>query len=217
MEQYERLSRDSPEHVVEEFGLKFMVNLDDYLDTGLFLDHRMLRREVGELARDKNVLNLFAYTGSFTVHAAAGGARGTTTVDLSQTYLDWAVRNLNANDLGGPQHERFRDDTFQFVRDAIAAGRKWDLVIVDPPTFSNSKRMRGTFDVQRDHAGLLGRIVELVTPGGQMWFSTNRRKFAFDGANISPECTVTETTDQTIPADFSQKRPHRSYRIDVPA
>ncbi len=216
-EQYEKLGRAGEEHMVEEFGLKFLVNLDDYLDTGLFLDHRMLRREVGELAGDKTVLNLFAYTGSFTVHAAAGGARGTTTVDLSQTYLDWARRNLELNELADPKHERFRGDTFQFVRDAFASGRKWDIVVVDPPTFSNSKRMRGTFDVQRDHAGLLGRIVDLVEPGGQIRFSTNRRKFSFDGTSIAADCEVTETTDQTVPADFSQKRPHRSYRIDVPA
>lgn len=216
-EQYEKLGRDGAEHIVEEFGLKFLVNLDDYLDTGLFLDHRLQRREVGALAAGKTLLNLFAYTGSFTVHAAAGGASATTTVDLSQTYLDWTQRNLEMNDLDGPNHERFRDDTFQFVRDAYSSGRKWDIVVVDPPTFSNSKRMRGTFDVQRDHAGLLGRIADLVTPGGQVRFSTNRRKFSFDPGEISPDCTVTETTESTIPDDFSQKRPHRSYRIDVPA
>ena len=213
MEQYEKLGREGTALTVEEYGLKFRVNLDDYLDTGLFLDHRSLRREVGQASEGKTVLNLFAYTGSFTVHAAAGGARGTTTVDLSTTYLDWAEENLRINELLSPRHERVRSDTYQFLRDARSSGRTWDIVVVDPPTFSNSKRMRGTFDVQRDHAAMLGMIAALTSPDGEIRFSTNRRKFKLDPSSLPPDCTFRETTDETVPADFSQRRPHRSYSI----
>ena len=214
-EQYERLGGEGTVLVVEEHGLKFRVNLDDYLDTGLFLDHRVLRRTIGQRSEDRTVLNLFAYTGSFTVHAAAGRARATTTVDLSTTYLNWAEENLRLNGLLSPRHERMRADTFEFLRDARSSGRRWDIVVVDPPTFSNSKRMQGTFDVQRDHSTMLGMIASLTSPGGEIRFSTNRKKFKLDSSALPAHCTVADTTDQTIPTDFSQRRPHRSYRIDV--
>ena len=213
MEQYEKLGGEGTSLVVEEYGLKFRVNLDDYLDTGLFLDHRSLRREVGESSDGKTLLNLFAYTGSFTVHAAAGGARATTTVDLSSTYLQWAEDNLRLNELLAPKHERVRSDTYEFLREARSSARSWDLVVVDAPTFSNSKRMRGTFDVERDHATMLGMITALTSPGGEIRFSTNRRKFKFDPSSLPPNCTFRETTDETVPTDFSQRRPHRSYSI----
>ena len=214
-EQYERLGGEGTELVVEEHGLKFRVNLDDYLDTGLFLDHRVLRHIVGQRSEGRTVLNLFSYTGSFTVHAAAGGARATTTVDLSTTYLNWAEENLALNGLLSPRHERMRADTFEFLRDARSSGRRWDIVVVDPPTFSNSKRMQGTFDVQRDHPAMLGMIAALTNPGGEIRFSTNRKKFKLDSSALPEHCTVAETTEHTIPPDFSQRRPHRSYRIDV--
>lgn len=216
--QYERLEAESAPFVVCEQGLRFEVDLDTYLDTGLFLDHRPLRKRIREMFEagaasggDKgSFLNLFAYTGSFTVYALAGGAASATTVDLSNTYLEWGRRNLALNDLADARDERVREDTFTFLRDARAAGRRWDLVVVDPPTFSNSKRLEGTFDVQRDHRELLTLVGDVLTPSGTAWFSTNRRSFAL-------ECPVgllaEETTEQTVPDDFKQKRPHRSWRL----
>lgn len=205
--QYDRVGEEAVEHIVSEQGLRFVVNLTDYLDTGLFLDHRVLRARVREEAAGKRFLNLFAYTGSFSVYAAAGGAT-CTTVDLSNTYLDWGRRNMSENGLDADAHEWDRADTFTFLRAAHEEGRCWDLVVVDPPTFSNSKRVRGSFDVQRDHAGLLRQVLAVTAPGGCVYFSNNRRKFRLDDV-----VSADEITDQTIPDDFSHRRPHRCWRV----
>ena len=141
------------------------MNLSDYLDTGLFLDHRITRAMVRDAAAGKRFLNLFGYTGSFTVYAAAGGATSTTTVDLSNTYLEWAQRNMTLNQLAGREHRFVRDDAMSFLR-AHPCQPSYDLAVVDPPTFSNSKMTEDFFDVQRDHVELLNRLVELMTPGG---------------------------------------------------
>ena len=138
---------------MQEGGLKFWVNFRDYLDTGLFLDHRIVRAMLREWAKDADFLNLFCYTGSATVYAAAGGARSTTSVDLSNTYLDWAHENLLLNGFGGPKHELYRADCLQWLEEQEPRGPRFDLIFVDPPTFSNSKRMEGVLDVQRDHVG----------------------------------------------------------------
>lgn len=206
--QYERVADTQTEFVVEEQGLKFYVNLDDYLDSGLFLDHRPLRAQVREEAAGKRVLNLFAYTGSFTVYAAAGGAADITTVDLSNTYLAWGERNLQLNGLLDKRDERVRADTFEFLRAARDEGRQWDLVVVDPPTFSNSKRMDDTFDVQRDHVTLLELVESVLAPDGVIYFSTNRKKFRLDDVFIADEIT-----DQTVPKDFTHQRPHRCWKL----
>jgi len=206
-QQYERQADRGAWRTVREAGHQFRVNLSDYVDTGLFLDHRITRaRATAEPAR--TMLNLFAYTGAFSVYAAAAGMR-TTTVDLSNTYLEWAGENLALNRLTG---ELVRADVREFLAEARAAGRRWDLIVVDPPTFSNSKRMDGTFDIQRDHAALLDDVLAVCS--GVVWFSTNRRRFKLELAD--PALAVTDLTRATIPPDFRDQKIHHAYRITRP-
>jgi 23S rRNA G2069 N7-methylase RlmK/C1962 C5-methylase RlmI len=202
--QYERLDEAGAWRTVGEGGHRFRVNLSDYVDTGLFLDHRMTRARVaGEPAT--TMLNLFSYTGSFTVYAAAAGMQ-TTSVDLSNTYLDWAKQNLALNALDG---ELVQADVREFLVDAKRAGRRWDLAVVDPPTFSNSKRMDYTFDLQRDHAALLADVAAVTTR--IVWFSTNRKKFKLD---LDVPGNVVDETRATTPPDF-RHRPHFAFRIEL--
>ncbi len=209
--QYDKVAALGQRFTVCEGGLRFLVNLGDYLDTGLFLDHRELRAMVAAEAHGKDVLNLFAYTGAFSVYAAAAGARSTTTVDLSNTYLGWAADNLALNGFPvGDRHRLLRADVLQWLGEAPAG--RWDHVVVDPPTFSTSKKMAGTLDVQRDHVGLLQGARRLLRPGGILWFSTNQRTFkpvpeAFAG--LRPE----EISARTVPEDFRNKRIHRAWRL----
>jgi len=203
--QYERISRSGVVVTVAENGLRFEVNLSDYLDTGLFLDHRDTRARVREMARGTRFLNLFAYTGSATVYAAAGHARSTTTVDLSTTYLEWAARNLALNGIAGPQHDLVHADVLKWIDEANRAGNRYDLIFCDPPTFSNSKRMRETWDVQRDHVGLITAAAALLADEGTLLFSCNRRKFSLDiGALEAGGLEVRDITRQTIPKDFER-------------
>jgi 23S rRNA (cytosine1962-C5)-methyltransferase len=208
-EQYQRLSAQSEPFVVEEQGLKFWVDLSAHLDTGLFLDHRLTRARVRDEAAGKNVLNLFAYTGSFTVYAAAGKARRTTSVDLSNTYLDWAQRNLALNGLEKPQHRLIRADVRTWLKQARP---EFDLVVLDPPSFSSSKAMRGTLDIQRDHPRLLREALAVVARGGALYFST-----PFQGFHLSPEAEALgdfeELTPRSIPEDFRQRNVHRCWRV----
>jgi len=215
--QYEKLDDSGHEFVVAEGPARLWVNLDDYLDTGLFLDHRPIRARLRELAAGKHFLNLFAYTGAATVHAALGRAASTTTVDMSRTYLEWAGRNLALNGFasegldapprrGRVVHELVQADAIEWVREQGA--RRWDLIFCDPPSFSNSKRMRGTFDVQRDHVELIRRCVGLLRAGGVLVFSTNLRKFMLDREGLegdSVSVSVEEMTG-TVPGDFSRNR-----------
>jgi 23S rRNA (guanine2445-N2)-methyltransferase / 23S rRNA (guanine2069-N7)-methyltransferase len=210
-EQYERLARGGHEIEVGEGGHRFLVNLADYVDTGLFLDHRITRRLVAAEARGRRFLNLFAYTGSFTVYAAAAGAASTTTMDLSQRYLDWAERNLRLNGLAGPAHRFVREDVIAALEDGRVAG-PYDLVVVDPPTVSKSKRMRRPFDVQRDHASLLRDVLGVTAPGGAIYFSTNLRRFALE-LEPGKRAAIEDITEKTIPADFRDPKAHRCYRI----
>jgi 23S rRNA (guanine2445-N2)-methyltransferase / 23S rRNA (guanine2069-N7)-methyltransferase len=209
--QYERLARGGREIEVSEGGLRFLVNLSDYVDTGLFLDHRITRRLVAAEARGKRFLNLFSYTGSFTVYAAAAGALTTTTVDLSPRYLDWAARNVALNGLASTAHVFIRDDVVSVLEDGRAEGR-YDLVVVDPPTVSKSKRMRRPFDVQRDQAALLENVLGVTAPGGVVYFSTNLRRFSLD---LDPRGTasIEDLTAKTIPPDFRDPKTHRCFRI----
>ncbi len=203
--QYERVSRTGVAVTVEENGLLFEVNLSDYLDTGLFLDHRDTRAWLRELASDARFLNLFAYTGTASVCAAAGGAASTTTVDLSATYLEWAGRNMALNGVSGPQHSRVQADVVQWLETARRGGNRYDLVFCDPPTFSNSKRMRDTWDVQRDHADLIVATARLLAPGGTLVFSCNRRKFSLDETALAAAGLVArDVTTRTIPKDFER-------------
>ncbi|MCU0976164.1 MAG: bifunctional 23S rRNA (guanine(2069)-N(7))-methyltransferase RlmK/23S rRNA (guanine(2445)-N(2))-methyltransferase RlmL [Steroidobacteraceae bacterium] len=199
--QYEKLNEEGRFEVVEEGGLRFAVNFTDYLDTGLFLDHRLTRARIRELANGKRFLNLFAYTGTATVYAAAGGAASTRTVDLSNTYLDWTRRNLELNGFGGARHVLERADCLEWVQRPIM--ERYDLAFVDPPTFSNSKAMDREFDVQRDHADLLRRVLDRLAPGGLLVFSTNHRRFRLD-ADALGGVAIEDWTAVTLPRDFAR-------------
>ena len=197
---------------VEEGGLKFLVNLDDYVDTGLFLDHRPLRAHVRDRARGRRVLNLYCYTASFSVHAAAGGAHSTTSVDLSNTYLEWASRNLQLNGFTGREHELVRADVMPWLTATRAEGRRFDLMVVDPPAFSSSARMQGVFDVQRDHRALLQACAGLLSETGELYFSTNLRSFTFEAT--MPGFRAEDISDRTIPEDFRNRAIHHCWRIE---
>jgi 23S rRNA G2069 N7-methylase RlmK/C1962 C5-methylase RlmI len=207
--QYRKQGDKSARFAVPEGGLQFWVNLTDYLDTGLFLDHRLTRRWVQEQAADKRVLNLFCYTGSFSIYAAAGGASHVTSVDLSSTYLSWAQDNLALNHMPDSHHQWVRDDAVGFLQNTRA---EYDLVIVDPPTFSNSKRTERAFDLRRDHVELLRLVSRATRPGGQIVFSTNSSRFSFDESAL-PGAEIKETTAETIPEDFQRRRSHRCWVI----
>lgn len=210
--QYERQSDQSELRVVEEAGLRFRVNLSDYLDTGLFLDHRVTRGLFRDQAEGKRVLNLFAYTGSFSVYAAAGGAASTTTVDLSQNYLDWAAENLALNGFKpGETHRLLRDDSRAYVN-LLPKEPLFDLAVVDPPTFSNSKRIDNDWDVQHDAVPLLNALRLRMSVGGVVYFSTNFRRFKLDEAALTGYA-VREISRQTVPEDFRNKRIHRCWRL----
>lgn len=212
-EQYDKLGERRERFEVGESGLKFLVNLTERIDTGLFLDHRITRRLVRDQARGRRVLNLFGYTGAFSVYAAAGGASETTTLDLSNTYLAWARDNMSLNRFAGPDHQFLRADAMSFLESARAGpGGDYDLVVIDPPTVSKSKKMRRDFDVQRDHVWLLGRALDLCSKRGVVYFSTNFRKFRFRGGDL-PRASAEEITDATIPPDFRDRRIHRCWRL----
>ncbi|GAB4386601.1 MAG: bifunctional 23S rRNA (guanine(2069)-N(7))-methyltransferase RlmK/23S rRNA (guanine(2445)-N(2))-methyltransferase RlmL [Phycisphaerales bacterium] len=205
--QYERVSTRGYTLIVREQGLKFEVNLSDYVDTGLFLDHRIARAMVRQRAAGKRFLNLFSYSGAFTVYAAAGGAEHTTTVDLSSNYLDWAERNLLLNGFDDPRHELVQADAAAFVA-SLGADEQFDLVVVDPPTYSNSKRTDEDWDVQARHTELLAGIARHLAPGGLIYFSTNFRKFR---PAFPPSLEACEISRQTVPADFRNRKIHRSW------
>jgi 23S rRNA (guanine2445-N2)-methyltransferase / 23S rRNA (guanine2069-N7)-methyltransferase len=195
---------------VREGESLLQVNLFDYLDTGLFLDHRPLRLKIAREARGRRFLNLFCYTGAATVHAAAGGAAETTSVDLSPTYLQWLADNLRANGIGGPQHRLVQADALAWLE---ADRGRYDLVFCDPPTFSNSKRA-GDFDVQAAHVRLLRAAVARLAQGGILYFSNNFRRFRLDGAAVAAFAHCQEITPETIPPDFERSpRIHRCWRL----
>tara|TARA_R110002096_G_scaffold326876_4_gene520896 strand:+ start:369 stop:1328 length:960 start_codon:yes stop_codon:yes gene_type:complete len=211
--QYERLAADGESFTVSEYGLRFEVNLKRYLDTGLFLDHRETRRLVRDQARGRRVLNLFAYTGSFSVYAGAGGAERVVTVDLSKTYQDWTWRNLVLNGLDDRTVQQLVcTDVLKYLHEAVAGRERYDLIVLDPPSFSNSKRMRATFDVQRDQAALLSAALALLAPRGTLYFSTNRQGF-----RLAPETaelgSFIELDRETLAEDFRRRRGHRCWRV----
>lgn len=210
--QYEKQAESGRFQVVEEGGLRFRVNLFDYLDTGLFLDHRPLRARVRELARGKRFLNLFCYTATVSVFAAAGGARSTTSVDLSRTYLEWASENFALNHFDGPEHRLVQADVLRWL---AAETARYDLIYVDPPTFSNSKRAED-FDVQRDHVALLEACARVLAPGGMILFSNNNRRFKLDTAALAG-FTIRDITAKTIPFDFARDtRIHHCFELERP-
>lgn len=198
--QYEKFAEQKVERIVPEGGLNFIINLTDYLDTGLFLDHRITRGMVRDDARGMNVLNLFCYTGSFSVYAAHGGAATVTSVDLSKTYINWAKRNMQYNKLYKDEKHAFVNaDVLDWLQDVPPAS--FDLIVCDPPTFSNSKRMEDNFDVQRDHVPLIKKLLKACTENGKIYFSNNYRNFMLDRDAI-PAATVKDITAATTPFDF---------------
>lgn len=215
-EQYQRIDAAQHELIVQENGHRFLVNLSDYLDTGLFLDHRDTRALVQKLSPGRRVLNLFGYTGSFSVYAARGGALSTVTVDLSTTYLAWAQRNLQLNGLNLSQHRQVRADVLAWLRDPLNVPElrgRFDLIILDPPTFSNSKRMHGTFDLKRDHDWLLRSTVRFLAPGGQLVFSTNKRGFHLKPDQF-PQLRIKDISAETLPRDFHDPLTRVCYLIE---
>lgn len=209
--QYQKLTDSQKRFTVQEDGLKFLVNLSDYVDTGLFLDHRNTRKMVRDAAEGKHFLNLFAYTGSFSVYAAAGGAASTTTVDWSRNYLDWAKENLAINGFEGNDHQFVAADSMEFLQNNQ---QKFDLVVVDPPTFSNRKGAEEDWDVQAHYAELLNLLAESLNPKARVYFSNNYRKFKLDEALLA--CySIREISQQTVPEDFRNKRIHRCWLLET--
>ncbi|MDZ4163866.1 MAG: bifunctional 23S rRNA (guanine(2069)-N(7))-methyltransferase RlmK/23S rRNA (guanine(2445)-N(2))-methyltransferase RlmL [Smithellaceae bacterium] len=209
-EQYGKFGERGVLQEVREGKARLLVNLSDYLDTGLFLDHRPTRLMLGQLAAGKRFLNLFAYTGAATVHAALGNAASTLSVDMSQTYLDWAKKNLALNGFTGGKHKFVRDDCLEWIGRAKG---KFDLIFLDPPTFSNSKRMDGTLDLQRDHVDLLRQTAALLAKGGVLIFSNNNRRFKMDAVAL-PELIIEDISLKTIPRDFARNpRIHHCWKI----
>ena len=211
-EQYEKQNSAHQSFTIKENGLKFLVNLTDYLDTGLFLDHRITRALVQAESNNKRVLNLFCYTGSFSVYAASGNAASVTSVDLSKTYLEWAKDNFIIN--------RFRDEKkFYFIHADATQYLKtlqpnsFDLIIVDPPTFSNSKRMKDFFDVQRDHVELINDALSALSENGVIYFSTNYSKFILDEEKIKAS-SIKDITKATTPFDFEGKLKRFCFKIE---
>lgn len=212
VQQYEKLSAQRHDFVVGEQGQRFWVNLDDYLDTGLFLDHRNTRRRVREEAAGKRFLNLFAYTGSFSVYAAAGGAVSSETVDLSNTYQDWTRRNFELNGVDLARHQLVRADVFQYLDDAARDNKRFDLIVMDPPSFSNSKKMLEILDVQRDQVRLIDCAMDLLAEDGVLYFSNNLRSFTLEPA-LEARYAVRDISAQSVPEDFRNRKIHQCWRI----
>lgn len=213
-DQYQKLGDQGHFHIIEEHGCRLQVNFTDYLDTGLFLDHRPIRLLIQQQAKGKRFLNLFAYTGSATVHAAVGDAKATTTVDMSNTYLEWSKANLALNKTAG-EHEFVQADCLEWLAKEAnqAYPKQYDLIFLDPPTFSNSKRMDDAFDVQKNHVLLIQQAAKLLVPDGILYFSTNFRRFVIDKEALI-SLTIQDITAKTIPEDFSRNpKIHYCWRI----
>jgi 23S rRNA (cytosine1962-C5)-methyltransferase len=208
--QYEKVDERKHFFQVKENGLKFSVNLSDYLDTGLFLDHRVMRKRVMEEAKGKHVLNLFAYTGSFSVYACAGGAFTTTTVDLSNTYLNWARENFKLNGFSVAKHQFIKADAKEWVKQPPT--KLYDIVVLDPPTMSRSKMAKSKFDVQEDHPELINHVLKHIVPGGILYFSTNFRNFILQESLLQAE-RIEDITLESIPKDFRNKKIHYCWKL----
>jgi len=236
--QYEKIAGSGLIREVREGNLLFKVNLSDYLDTGLFLDRRVMRRMINADSKGKRVLNLFCYTAAFSVHAASGGAASTDSVDLSNTYLNWARDNFSLNGFDtamprldeffagdhdqGTAHRLIRADAVTFLRQAAAARQRWDSIIIDPPVFSNSTMARADFDLNRDYKDLLADCLILLAPGGKIWFSANARSFKTDAADMEmeladrfPGIKVSDYTDKMIDEDFKNKKIPKTFILEI--
>ena len=207
--QYEKISDRSEFFEVREGGLKFLVNLSDYLDTGLFLDHRPTRSIIREESAGKHFLNLFCYTGAFTVYAASGNAASSVSVDTSAVYLEWLNNNMQLNGLQSERHSSVQADAREYIHSY--RGKPFDLIFCDPPVFSTGKKLARDFDVLRDHPDLIENCLKILSPGGTLYFSTNFRKF-----RIQWEGKVEDISQKTIPDDFRNKQIHVCYKIKKP-
>lgn len=212
--QYEKKGDTKEFFTVLEYGVKFKVNLVDYIDTGLFLDHRETRQLVASMSKGKRLLNLFAYTCAFSVQAAASGAAYTKSVDMSNTYTEWGKENLEINSFSSINHPVLRADCLKFLDEEIKSGRKYDIIIIDPPTISRSKKMDQLFDIQVDYIPLIAKSLKLLLEKGVIIFSTNSRRFVFDPTHFYPS-TIQEISSKTIPIDFHDKKIHRCWKISV--
>ncbi|KAF3362913.1 Ribosomal RNA large subunit methyltransferase K [Chlamydiales bacterium STE3] len=210
--QYEKINEEEEFFVVHEYGVKFWVNLADYLDTGLFLDHRETRRLVAAHSKNQRLLNLFAYTCSFSVHAAFAGAAYTKSVDLSNTYTRWGEQNFLLNEFSLENNVVEREDCLKFLDGEARTKNRYSLIVVDPPTISRSKKMDKMFDVQEDYVQLLKKALKLLSTGGILFFSTNSRKFVFD-VSLFPQHLVEEISYKTLPIDFKDKKIHRCWKF----
>jgi 23S rRNA G2069 N7-methylase RlmK/C1962 C5-methylase RlmI len=208
-EQYEKTSETKQFFNVLEYGVQFKVNLVDYLDTGLFLDHRETRQLVASMSSGKRLLNLFAYTCSFSVHAAVAGALFTKSVDMSNTYTEWGRDNFLLNGLSLKTNVIIREDCLKFLEEERG---QYDLIVIDPPTISRSKKMDQMFDIQLDYIFLISKALKLLSPNGTLFFSTNSREFVFDESQF-PKCSILEISKKTIPLDFHNQKIHRCWKI----
>ncbi len=209
--QYEKNIQKEFVITVEEYNSKFLLNLSSYVDTGLFFDHRPLRNIVRSKSKDKRILNLFCYTGSFSVHAAQAGAIHVDSVDLSKTYIAWAKRNFEINNIPINTHRFINDDVFTFLSNDTST---WDIIILDPPTFSNSKKTSTILDINKDYATLINLCTKHLVCGGVLYFSSNSRSLKFDEEIFSSSnVLITEITHKTIPEDFRNTKIHRCWEI----
>lgn len=208
-QQYEKLDEKKRWFPILEYGVQFKINLEDYLDTGLFLDHRETRQMVASYAKGKRLLNLFAYTCSFSVHAAMAGASFTKSVDMSNTYTDWGRDNFELNGLPASNNPIIRADCLKFLQEEREL---YDLIVVDPPTISRSKKMDQMFDIQLDYPTILTQALRLLAPDGLLFFSTNSRKFVFD-PTLLPPCKIQEVSHRTLPIDFHDPKIHRCWKL----
>ncbi len=213
-EQYSKAEDSQEFFAVLEHGVKFKVNLRDYLDTGLFLDHRETRQLVAKESEGKSLLNLFAYTGAFSVQAAVAGATSTKTVDMSNTYLEWAYDNFLLNNLPLESNTLVREDCLKFLESESHSKNRYDVIVIDPPTISRSKKMDQFFDIQIDYIFLLSSALQLLKENGVIFFSTNSRKFTFDVTQF-PNCSIMDISKKTIPMDFHSAKIHRCWKISV--
>ncbi len=209
---YQKMESRGKRFEVKERDLRFWVNLDDFLDTGLFSDHRDTRVIVQELAKGKDFLNLFAYTGAFTCAAAAGGAKSTTTVDRSETYLKWARDNLALNGLWGAKHTLVQSDVNRFLDKAYRERLRFTLAFIDPPSFFQDQNNEVSFDINRDHPQLIQSVLKIMAPGSTVFFSANHQRFE-PRLDIPMAKDIVELTPKTIPEDYRNRKVHRCWRM----
>jgi len=210
-DKYQKINNQNKEFIINEGNFKFLVNLWDYLDTGLFLDHRPLRKLIAKESKDKNVLNLFSYTCSISVAAALGGGK-VTSVDLSQKYLDWGKRNFKVNDLNIESHQFIPADILEYLKSMQK--NSFDLIILDPPTFSNSKKMNTNLDIVKDHPSLIDDCLKLLSPHGVLYFSCNKRKFRLNEEVLTRnDLKIKDISAASIPTDFRDQQIHACFKI----